>query len=76
MSDEEKRFFEEQLEWVKDKKILYDKIERKLQEMKTIAEQAAQDSLTVRERRELQEQLNELKEEVDQLSKSIDQVIH
>lgn len=73
---EQKKFLEEQLDWVKAQRVLYGKIKSKLQEMKTIAEEASQETLTDSERQQLQWQFEELKGEVEHLSKRIQQVLH
>lgn len=76
MFNEQKKFLEEQLDWVKSQRVLCDKIASKLREMKAIAEEASQETLTDRERRQLQGQFEELKGEVEHLYKRMEQVLH
>ncbi|WP_280769533.1 hypothetical protein [Salipaludibacillus daqingensis] len=76
MSNDEKKFLLDQLEWVKKQKEGYDTLEEKLHEMKAIAEEAMQESLSLDDRRQLQIQLDELKLELDQLYKNFRQIIH
>ncbi|WP_416147230.1 hypothetical protein ACM26V_13485 [Salipaludibacillus sp. HK11] len=76
MSDEQKEFLMEQLEWIKEQRKIYDTIEVKLYQMKEIAEEATNENMSVRERRHLQEQIDELKNDVDILFKKLHKILH
>ncbi|UCZ52685.1 hypothetical protein LGQ02_18035 [Bacillus shivajii] len=77
MSEEERRkFLLEQLEWVKDRQRIYDEIDRKLREMRGIAEIAAREAVSDAEREVLQEQMNELRDEVEKLNAQLCQSVH
>lgn len=62
--EELEKKLKEELQWVKCRQRMLDVIEEKLTKMKNIAEQAKEKSLTERELRELNIELNNLSEHV------------
>lgn len=62
--EELEKKLKEELQWVKYRQRMLDVIEEKLMKMKNIAEQAKEKSLTERELRELNIELNNLSEQV------------
>ncbi len=73
---ERKHFLEAQLEWIKNQDAILVEMDKKLHEMKRIAEYARDQVLTSSEIDELNQQLNELKQEVDSLEKQLGSVSH
>ncbi|MCM3611974.1 hypothetical protein M4S82_12015 [Planococcus sp. MERTA32b] len=58
-----KEFLESQLQWSKNQIAVLDEMESKLQEMKKIAEYAAENDLSFNERKKLNSHLKELRNE-------------
>ena len=75
-TQEHKRFLEEQLEWCKEQGHILEEIEKKLYEMKEIAEYALTNNLTSGEVARLNSQLDNLKKEIQTLEKQLHAVLH
>jgi len=73
---ESKHFLEGQLEWIKEQDAILVEMDKKLHEMKRIAEYARDQELTSSEIEEVNQQFNELKQEVDSLEKQLHPVSH
>jgi len=73
---ERKHFLEAQLEWIKKQDAILVEMDKKLHEMKRIAEYARDQELTSSEIDELNQQLNELKQVVDSLEKQLRSDFH
>ncbi|WP_071393533.1 hypothetical protein [Bacillus tuaregi] len=71
-----KKFLEQQLEWGKQRDRILEQIEKKLFEMKSIAEYAAQHELSKTEAEKLNEQLNVLKDEIHALEECSRHMVH
>lgn len=67
MDKEQKEFVEEQLQWTKEQIHLLDQMDAILQEMKKIAEYAAENELSKEEAEKLNSQLKELQDEYSYL---------
>lgn len=74
--DDRRDFLEAQLEWTKQQKLLYDQLEMLLEEMKEIAEEAADEDVTDHERKRLQRIFAEKQEEAAALSSKIGGSFH
>ncbi|APC49189.1 hypothetical protein [Virgibacillus halodenitrificans] len=74
--ENEKKRLELQMKWCEQKDYLLEKINEKLEEMKSIAVYAVEEELSASERQELNEQLNYLKVEVDMLQSQMQPTIH
>ena len=72
----QKKFLVAQLEWCKEQDRIFVVIDRKLHEMKEIAEYSLEHELTAIEIDRLNNQLSELKSEVDSLEKQLNSVVH
>ena len=70
------KFLEELIEWCKEQDRILLAIDRKLHEMKEIAEYALEHELTAIEIDQLNSQLSELKREVDSLEKQLEPLVH
>ena len=73
---EYKKFLEDQLEWSKEQARILDKIDRRLREMKTIAEYARDLDLSLSEREKLNREFDQLKEEIQLLEKKMQSNVH
>lgn len=71
-----KRFLEEQVDWCKNQDSILEKIEKKLYEIKKLAEYVLQHELTTLEVNKLNDQLNTLKQEIHSLEQQLQSVIH
>jgi len=69
------KFLEELLEWCKEQDRIFVEIDRKLHEMKDIAEYALEHELAAIEIDQLNSQLSELKSEVDSLEKQLNPAV-
>ncbi|WP_096201154.1 hypothetical protein [Bacillus sp. FJAT-45350] len=76
MSEEERRFLEEQLEWVKERDRLLCAIEYKLREMKLLAEYAKEVQHDREKVAEIQLEINRLLREINELQKQCEQFLH
>ena len=75
-TQDQKKFFEELLEWTKKRDNILEEIEHKLYEMKEIAEYALDHDLTTDEVARLNRQLDDKKREVQSLEKQLQSVVH
>ncbi len=73
---EHKQFLEQQLNWCKKQDRILEEIERKLHEMKKIAQYTLDHELSAIEIEQLNSQLNALKREVHFLEKQLQSVVH
>ena len=74
--EEQKEFLEQQLQWTKEQIRILDEMDKKLQEMKKIAEYAATNDLSVNEREELNRQLEMVKNEYSSLERQRHTGVH
>ncbi|MFC2949340.1 hypothetical protein [Virgibacillus sediminis] len=72
----EKRFLQEQFEWVKARDKILEKIEIKLYEMRSIAEYARDQELSSQEFNRLNDQINELQNDVLNLQQQLNTAVH
>ena len=72
--EETRRFYLEQLKWIQKQKRIYEEIEALLLEMKAIAIEASDASLTDVERENLQEIMDELNKQVEALYSQFDPI--
>ena len=73
---EQKQFLNEQLQWYKQQDRILEEIEKKLHEMREIAQYVLDHELTASETERLNTQLNELAREVHTLEKQLQSVVH
>ena len=73
---EQKQFLKEQLQWCKQQDHILQEIERKLHEMRELAQYVLDHELTAIETERLNTQLNELAREVHTLEKQLQSVVH
>jgi hypothetical protein len=73
---EQKKFLEQQLQWSKERARILEEIEKKLYEMKEIAEYALKHELTTDEIERLNGQLNDLQGVVHSLENQLHDVVH
>lgn len=71
--NDDRKFLEAQLQWVKQRDALLEQIESKLHEMKLIAEQVLSndDSISQKEKRKLNERFTQLKIKVAELENQL-----
>lgn len=69
-------FFEEQLQWIKERDEILEKIEEKLYKMRSIAEYAREYKLSPGEVLRLNSKIRELQAEVVALEKQLDANVH
>ena len=72
--EEARRFYLEQLTWIQEQKRIYEEIEALLLEMKDIAIEASDTSLTDVERENLQEIMDGLNKQVEVLYRQFDSI--
>lgn len=75
-NNEQLKFLEQQLEWSKKQTQLLNEIDKKLHEMKGIAEFALEHELSEMELNDLNDQLAQLKKEVQFLEKQLYTIYH
>jgi Tfp pilus assembly protein PilO len=73
---EQKRFLEQQLQWSKERARILEEIEKRLHEMKEIAEYTLKHELTTDEIERLNGQLNDLQGAVHSLESQLHDVVH
>ncbi|HWL22210.1 MAG TPA: hypothetical protein VNR38_00415 [Ureibacillus sp.] len=71
-----KKFLEEQVQWCKEQDHILEEIERKLNEMKKIAQYASSYELNEIEVGQFNKQINDLKKEVHELEKQLRTTVH
>ena len=71
-----KKFLEEQVQWCKEQDHILEEIERKLNEMKKIAQYASSYKLNEIEVGQFNKQINDLKKEVHELEKQLRTTVH
>ena len=72
--EETRRFYLDQLTWLQEQKRIYEEIEALLLEMKDIAIEASEASVTDVERENLQEIMDELNKQVEALYSQFDPI--
>lgn len=76
MNEDEKKFLNEQLAWVKYRIQLLTKIEAKLQEMKVLAEYAKNHQEDSEELNDIQLKVNKLQREIELLEREQLNILH